>query len=88
MQNRICQKQYNLWRSVVYPYLPVYKNSEKLGKPEEFVYQDCVKISDHYHAPVKKENSCTGVKSFCFGSASILLILWVIPKGLLGTLLK
>ena len=75
MQNRICQKTEQSMKICSVTILPVSKNYGKLGKPEEFLYQDCVKISDHYHAPVKNENACTGVKSFCFGSASILLIL-------------
>ena len=61
------------------------KNSEKLGQRGKFIYQYFVKISDVSDAPVQKQNSSTGRKTFCFPNNINYTIFQIILKALLGT---
>ena len=47
------------------------KNYENLGNSIKFIWNNCVKISETFHVPVKYENSNTTAKVSVFYTAHI-----------------
>ena len=74
------RKQNTLQQSGYFEYFCNSKNSEKLGKPEQFIYQSTVKISEFFVASVIFKTYNSGRKSFCFQQDQTTII-QEDPKG-------